>query len=362
MRIIVFFIFLIIPFTQTSASLEFFLGDGVGYDRDIITSPIYGGEHIFVEYNYRPEPFPQEYIGVDTVMHEVIETMIRNELEETIIESEIPQYATELYETLLTIEHPQFVEYIQIAIQESTDIILQEKIENNILLTPFEETFLNCDIPLDERQAIVLDLLLRIESGEIESLDMISYLNPSFGDCIIPFPDITRSDEVIENSFQSNRELIDIINGVIREYEIDSEISIAIQRNDSMITLYQTRNEILEELLRDKKISFSIYEKLSSDVSHVYHQLLEIQSILLQSEGENNISKYFETLLEDYTAIYNYLTSQYELGNLSLKDYIKALKKLDMYIENKKQILDLYIYNDISEGEYLRKMGLLKDY
>ena len=117
---------------------------------------------LIVRYNYRTEPFPKEYIAVDTDVREILKSIITFTIEESMTETEILQYEQEIYETLIAIESPQFIEYITIAIQESTDIILEEKIQNNILLTPFEETFLNCDIPLSERQVIALDVLERI--------------------------------------------------------------------------------------------------------------------------------------------------------------------------------------------------------
>lgn len=177
----IFLIFLsIFAYRHTYAELEFSFGDGMPYSAEEWTSPEKGSSQIFIQHTARIEPVAEEYIVVPTRVREIIEEIITqfSKEDQSILEKE--QYAERIHETLTAIEDPKFTEYIITAINSDTEKTIEEKLKNNIKLNEFEETFLLCDIPLEERQKIVLDILERIESEEIESIDTISYSDPRF--------------------------------------------------------------------------------------------------------------------------------------------------------------------------------------
>jgi len=190
------------------AELEFFLSSNdAPFSSTSWTSDTYpdsGAEYIGIKYTPSISPVPKEYVVVDTLVQEIFNTITTQSGAVTYEDIEIEQFETNYYETLISTENPQFIEYITTSINPETETIIEEKIENNIVLTPFEEIFYNCNISLSEREAIVLDVLERIDSGEIENLENISYSNPSFGDCIIPFPDISHRRKYRKSSSSRN--------------------------------------------------------------------------------------------------------------------------------------------------------------
>lgn len=362
MRYIVFVLIFFSTLWFCSAELEFFLGEWIPYSQSQITSSSNGWDMLIVWYNHRAEPFPKEYIAVDTDVREILKSIITYTVEESMTETEILQYEQQIYETLIGIESPQFIEYITIAIQESTDIILEEKIQNNILLTPFEETFLNCDIPLSERQAIVLDILERIGNWEIESLDMIQYSDPSFWDCIIPFPDVSRQDQIIENSFDSNQENVRIRQSIVTEYEVAESIQTAIEIDRSVQNYYEIKRDFYTQLYRDKAITPQVYDYFNSQIISTDQVLRTLRDIMIQEVLWEDEYQYFENIHEEYRDIFEYMRTQFELGNISLKDFLFINTKLHTYLKKISEIIEEYNSGLIEPEEYHRKMKLLKNY
>ncbi len=362
------------------AELEFFLSpSGSVYSPDSWTSDVYPDTQSgFIGIDFFPsvDPVPKEYVVVDTLVREFFTTIV-SQTGSTLYETqETLQYETDLYETLISTENPQFIEYITTAINPYTQTTIEEKLEQNIVLTPFEETFYNCNISLEERQEIVLDVLQRIASWDIENLENISYSNPQFGDCIIPFPDISHRETVIENSFSSNQLLAQTILWEQTRYEVHESIeNIMTQENEFRESIIE--NEIFfSHLLQENTISQDQY-LISQDIESYYQNILstteitsELHKILSQEYiflNENMI--YYWKLLEqniisqeEYNLYLEDIKKIRELQKyyldlllgwkISIEEYKQRITQGETYLQSQKTLIEKYTRSEFTKDEY----------
>jgi len=108
-----------------------------------------------------------------------------------------------LYQKLQEIPDETFRDYMLLSILPNFDNTINHKKEENVLLTPFEEVFLACDMEYSERLWVVEDFLKNIDVENF-SLSNLQYSDERYGDCIIPYPDSDKLSTVVEGSFESN--------------------------------------------------------------------------------------------------------------------------------------------------------------
>ena len=109
-----------------------------------------------------------------------------------------------LYTKLESIPDESFREYMLLSVLPNFDELIQHREDNDVLLTPFEETFLSCELDYQERLSVVVDFLENLDV-ESFSLSNLQYSNEKYWDCIIPYPDEDKLLTVVEGSFQSNQ-------------------------------------------------------------------------------------------------------------------------------------------------------------
>lgn len=119
----------------------------------------------------------------------------------------------DLYKKLLLIENKTFVDFIKISLTPNFETYILKRKEQNIVISPYEEVFLGCNIPYAERERIVIDFVQNLSDPKKIDLNNLTYSNPKFGDCIIPYPDKRNLNKVIPGSFESNQLLAQQLNG-----------------------------------------------------------------------------------------------------------------------------------------------------
>jgi len=184
-----------------------------------------------------------------------------------------------LYQKLQEIPDENFRDYMLLSILPNFDKSIEYKAENNVLLTPFEEVFLACNIDYSERLSIVQKFLEDVDVEDF-SLSNLQYTNDRYGDCIIPYPDADKISSVVEDSFESNKLLAQQLSGEYNGPEVSDEVNNYIQErqalldslNDQLVDIESqfNRGEIsLEEsserkLQEEEKINTQI-DQLTSD-------------------------------------------------------------------------------------------------
>lgn len=110
-----------------------------------------------------------------------------------------------LYKKLSQIPDKTFQAYIRTALLANLHVIFEHEKNAGIQWkNDFQAVFQKCNISYDERVDIVIDYLEKLDPKTWD-IHNITYKNPRFGDCIVPYPDKRNIDTVIPDSFQSNQ-------------------------------------------------------------------------------------------------------------------------------------------------------------
>ncbi len=142
----------------------------------------------------------------------------------------------ELSLKLNKITDPSFRTYLQIALVPNFEEYIEDKKAKHIVLSPFETSFLKCNIPLHERVKIVSDLMKKIEDPTKIDYKNLEYLDPKFGECIIPYQDKRNAGKTTNDSFPWYKTLADInagiYTGAVDNVDFDTLQSLVNKRND----------------------------------------------------------------------------------------------------------------------------------
>ncbi|MDR2640143.1 MAG: hypothetical protein LBC61_02135 [Candidatus Peribacteria bacterium] len=110
-----------------------------------------------------------------------------------------------VYEKLMTIEDTTFRDFLRMALVENFEDYILERQREGIVISPYEEVFLNCNIPYSEREKIIIDFITDLKDTKNVDLTSLTYSNPKFGDCVVPYPDKRNIAKVVPGSFDSNQ-------------------------------------------------------------------------------------------------------------------------------------------------------------
>lgn len=198
-KIFLTFLFLLYP-CATFAQLDVYLStQNLPFGKDVWTSESYPdswSSEIQIEHYFHREEFPWEYQFTPQEIRDLIDGLFLSLTDEE---------RQEIYSSLLDFEKQQLLHYIAIAISPDTENNISDKLANGFLITPFESSFQNCAIDINQRRSIARDFITDIHGGVYSDINTVEYTNIRFGDCIIPFPDARRGSSVIADSFPSNQ-------------------------------------------------------------------------------------------------------------------------------------------------------------
>jgi len=204
-----------------------------------------------------------------------------------------------LYKKLQSIPDESFREYMLISVLPNFDRIIENKKENNQVLSPFEDTFLSCWLDFIERRSVVEDFLNNLNVDEFSVLNL-SYSNKKYWDCIIPYPDKDNIGTVIEWSFSSNQLLAQKLSGNFVEEELsESSLKFAQEReeltqekNELLLSLEKKFNEwevTFDEIIAEKEI---IQEEYNTKISAIdLEEISELEQGAISDSQEDGITK-----------------------------------------------------------------------
>lgn len=338
----------IFSYKPLSANLEFYFEDETIYDNTRITSPEDGWWIIYIRHTPRLVPIPRELITIETISRETIESIVRTILSEEIEQTELEQFITEAVQWLNSIENTEFTTYLTVAVSQETEQIIQNKIENNIILSPYEQIFLDCNIDLYERQEITIDILRRLNNWEIETLENVSYMNPDFGNCIIPFPDSRFSSWELQEweysslSLYQNQEL---------QFEVSEDIEKLIRNNEETFTVFWKISDTYSVLRQNNQISQATYLRISDEQEKTQACLsILTQEDISQLNEESFI--FFWDFQNSYNKISHHFLDQFKAERLELRAYIEAQMRLGLFACNFSEILTEYNQGNHNEDVF----------
>lgn len=194
-----------------------------------------------------------------------------------------------LYEKLKLIPDAAFREYLTLAIIPNFEELIQHRKENNVLLSPFEETFLACGIDYAERVKIVEDFLEKLDLSTF-SLMNLTYLNPKFGDCIVPYPDKQNIGKVIEGSFDSNKIFAENISGINVWWDISPQAQQYFQEREALLEVYNTQLQNIEKRFSAGEIDFDTMKSEKESIETQYATNIKVLEQKITELWESKIS------------------------------------------------------------------------
>jgi hypothetical protein len=151
-----------------------------------------------------------------------------------------------------------------------------------IIISPYEEVFLNCEIPYSEREEIVIDFLTNLEDTQnIDFIDL-TYSNPRFWDCIIPYPDKKNLAKVVPDSFDSNKLLAEQLSWEYVWPEVSEEfINLAKMQNELILE----HQKVIDKLTEDYNIWLITSDELNEKIAEERNKLDEaIQNLIAEND------------------------------------------------------------------------------
>lgn len=211
-----------------------------------------------------------------------------------------------LYKKLQTIPDEWFRDYLLLSVVPNYEQILESKKSRNILLSPYEETFLSCWIPYAERLEIVKNFLTDYKQEDFSLLNLL-YSNKKFWDCIIPYPDKSHISTVIEWSFDSNKLLAEKLSWIYKEGEVSPEMLLYFQQRDEILAQYNKKVSDIEKDFNSWMIDANQYQVLVSE-SQVNFENAINELVLwdpVQNLNEENTSSWQKNDTEEKTIFFS---------------------------------------------------------
>ncbi|MBS9784343.1 hypothetical protein KGV55_03260 [Candidatus Gracilibacteria bacterium] len=185
------------------------------------------------------------------------------ETEGAIGEGDIPFY---LLEKINKVPDEKFKRFILSSVNDSENKFLNAH-SGSKEYAHYAKVFMGCNIPFEERQKIVLDYLKNFDPATWNR-NNLTYSNPKFGDCIIPYPDKRHLLKVIPGSFLINQERAQVLQkqadeantDTVKTQYTDEEIQ-DIYTVDSIHKKYNEKIALLNQKYNAEKISKTDYDK-----------------------------------------------------------------------------------------------------
>lgn len=193
-----------------------------------------------------------------------------------------------LYKKLESIPDESFREYMLLSILPNFEELIQHRTDNNVLLTPFEETFLSCNLTYDERLQVVKDFLEQLDPQKF-SVTNIDYIDDTYGDCIIPYPDKDKLDIVVEWSFESNQLLAEKLSGNYAPAPDSPEVEAYIRKRESFLSELNNRLQAIESQFNTGDIDINQANKLRIEAQETIQSQIDALSFSDIYSQENNI-------------------------------------------------------------------------
>lgn len=170
-----------------------------------------------------------------------------------------------LNKKLEAVPDESFREYMLLSILPNFEELIQYRQDNDVLLTPFEEVFLSCNLDYTQRLWVVTDFLenLNVESFSLSKLD---YSDETYWDCIIPYPDKDKIDIVVAWSFESNQLLAQKLNGSFAPSPDSPEVAEYIRKREALLVWLNRELELIDSRFNSWEIDSNTANILKRDI------------------------------------------------------------------------------------------------
>jgi hypothetical protein len=186
-----------------------------------------------------------------------------------------------LHKKLESIENKTFVNYLEWALDPNLEQTIQDRKDQGIVTSPYEDTFLQCGMNYTQREAVIKDFITKLRNPKYIDVNNLTYSDPKFGDCIIPYPDKTHIGKVIDNSFPSNKLLAEQISGIYKAPPLSPDIQEMAAKENALHIEYQKTIDSLTKDFQSGKLTASGMteqiviekQKLDQNVAGLYKKI-----------------------------------------------------------------------------------------
>lgn len=201
----------------------------------------------------------------------------------------------DLYKKLLSIENTAFKDFIKMALAPNFERYILERKKQWILISPYEETFLKCNISYKEREEIIIDFLKDLKDPKKLDLNNLTYSNPKFWDCIVPYPDKRNLAKVIPESFESNQLLAEQLSWEYKWPDVNDKMIKLVEEQKKLTIEYQNTLDKLTEDFNNWKITWDDLNLKVEEEKKLFDD--KIQKIISENENlSQEIEKTSESL------------------------------------------------------------------
>ncbi|PID83953.1 hypothetical protein CSB09_03495 [Candidatus Gracilibacteria bacterium] len=178
-----------------------------------------------------------------------------------------------------------FQAYVRTAVIPNIEQVLAAEKEDRP--GDFKEVFMACGIDYKERVSIVIDYLEKLDPKTWD-VNNITWKNPRFGDCIVPYPDKTHLDKIIPDSFESNKTAAGLRTGKIKvqtpeDPNYTPEQKKEIENRQKLSKAYNDKILEYSQQLQNGKITQEEYDSFVNELMLRRDAMVEA----LSSDGEN---------------------------------------------------------------------------
>lgn len=203
---------------------------------------------------------------------------------------EFEMFPYEIYKKLQSIENTTFKNYLLLALQPSIEKIIQIRKDQNIVLSPYEEVFLSCRMDYPHREAVIKDFISKLKDTKNIDFSNLSFSDPKFGDCIIPYPDKSHLTKVIEGSFSSNQLLAEQLNGTYKAPAIGEKINkdmkeLAEQEKKLHIDYQNTIDTLTERFNKGEITASGMTEQIQTEKGKLDTNISELYKKFTKEDG-----------------------------------------------------------------------------
>jgi len=185
-------------------------------------------------------------------------------------------FPLELHDKIESIPNTNLRDALILAILPNFIDVINNKKELNVVLSPYEEVFSQCNMTYSQRSKNVIDFVKQLD---IENIDYenFTYLDEKFWDCVIPYPDKKNIWKAIPKSF-SDIELIDETEDVSSNNEEKEDTPLIDAKYAEILELeksFNEQNELLQtridkwELISNEEIANIKTERITFETEHV---------------------------------------------------------------------------------------------
>lgn len=186
-----------------------------------------------------------------------------------------------LHKKLESIDNKTFVNYLEWALDPNLEQTIQDRKDQGIVTSPYEDTFLQCGMDYSQREAVIKDFITKLRNPKHIDVNNLTYSDPKFGDCIIPYPDKTHIGKVVTNSFPSNQLLAEQVLGIYKAPPVSSDIQEMAAKETALHIEYQKTIDALTKDFQSGKLTASGMteqiaiekQKLDQNVAGLYKKI-----------------------------------------------------------------------------------------